>query len=55
MIVRFIGCLAVDNPVDCVDEFLDIEWSRIALFEVTIVVVLVLGAKGIDVSPNDIL
>lgn len=55
MVVGLVSCLAVDDPVDSVDEFLDVERSGVALFKVTIVVVLVLCAKGIDVGPNEIL
>lgn len=55
MVVGFVSCLTIDNPVDGVDEFVDVERSGVALFKVTIVVVLVLCAKGVDVGPNDIL
>jgi hypothetical protein len=55
VIEGLIDGLAVDDPVDSVDELLNAEGGWVSLLEVAVVVVLVLAAEGVDICPDYIL
>ena len=44
----------VDDPVDCVDEFVDVEGCAIASLHVCVHVIAVLLPEGVDISPYDL-
>jgi hypothetical protein len=54
LVVRLIDSFAVDDPVDSIDELFNVKGRWVSLLEVAVVVVFVLTAEGIDISPYDI-
>lgn len=51
LIERLIDGLAVDDPIDSIDEFFNVEWGWVSFLQITVIVILILASKGVDIGP----
>ena len=54
LVIRFIDCFTVDDPVYCIDKLLYVECGGVSLFQIFVIVILVLLTEGVYVCPHNI-